>query len=207
MRTSSMLGRILLSGASLAGVLALSGQAHAEERTHDGFYMSFNAGLGYLSTSGEPLPGFEESVSGVSSPFAFWLGGTVGPVAIGGGFFTDYVFSPSYEANGIEAPDGADLSLMLFSLGVFADIYPDPHSGLHIMPYLGWGGVELSVNGNSGGSDPTGLVTAVGVGYDFWVASEWSLGVMGRFAYAPLSMNDTAYGTIAPAILFTATYH
>ena len=52
----------------------------------------------------------------------------------------------------------------------------------------------------------------VGVGYDFWVASEFSLGVLGRFAYAPLKFTvlpgtpNVTYSTFAPALLLTATY-
>lgn len=75
------------------------------------------------------------------------------------------------------------------------------------MPFLGWGGLSTTHKGNTSDDDPTGLVTAIGVGYDFWVAPEWSLGVMGRFAYAPLKRDDLTFSTIAPALLFTVTYH
>jgi hypothetical protein len=202
MRTSSAFGKVLVCLAGLGGVLALSNEAHAEARTHDGFYLSFNAGLGYLSSSTDP----DVHYSGASLPSALWLGGTVGPVVIGGGFFGDYAFAPGVTAGGQDVPFD-DFSMTLISFGAFADIYPDVHGGFHVMPYLGWGGLESSSNGNSGGSDPTGLVMAVGVGYDWFVAPEWSLGVMGRFAYAPLKMNDRTYSTIAPAVLFTVTYH
>jgi hypothetical protein len=90
---------------------------------------------------------------------------------------------------------------------LFADIYPDPTDGLHIQPFLGFGGLEASVNGNAGGSDPTGLVLALGAGYDWWVGDEWSIGVMGRVAYAPLSINDVGVSVLAPAVLATFTYH
>ena len=208
MRVNAILGKALVCAGSLAAVLALSANAHAAERTHDGFYLSMNAGIGYLSSSAEQA-GVEVNYSGVTMPAAIWLGGTVGPVVIGGGFFADYSFSPTMEVNGgaggTYSPD--NVSQTLLGIGAFADYYIDPHGGFHLQPFLGWGGLETSVDGDSGGSDPTGLVMALGVGYDFWVASEWSLGVMGRFAYAPLSLNDVGYSTIAPALLFTATYH
>jgi hypothetical protein len=96
---------------------------------------------------------------------------------------------------------------MLIGIGAFADYYVDPHGGLHFQPFVGWGGLDASSDGNSGGSDPTGLVLALGAGYDWWVADEWSIGVMGRIAYAPLSLNDVSFTTIAPAVLATFTYH
>lgn len=187
-------------------MLALSNQAHAEARTHDGFYLSFNAGLGYLSSSVD-TPFGSETAKGVSLPSAIWLGGTIGPVVIGGGFFGDYAIAPGVTRDGQDILGDTDFSMTLISFGAFADIYPDVHGGFHVMPYVGWGGLERSVNGNSGSSDPTGLVMAVGVGYDWFVAPEWSLGVMGRFAYAPLKMEDASFPTIAPAVLFTVTYH
>jgi hypothetical protein len=75
------------------------------------------------------------------------------------------------------------------------------------MPFIGWGGLEATANGNARGSDPTGLVLSIGAGYDFWVSDQWSAGVMGRFAYAPLSRDDVSFSTIAPALLGTITYH
>lgn len=195
----------LVFGAALSTLVTLSPDTHAETRTHDGFYLHLNAGLGYLSTTAE-YGGSEVSYSGVTIPSALYLGGTVGPVAIGGGFFADYAFSPSAEMNG-RSSELEDVSLTLIGLGVFADYYVDPHGGLHFQPFVGWGGLDASVNGNSGGSDPTGLVLALGAGYDWWVADEWSIGAMARIAYAPLSIDDVSYTTIAPALLATFTYH
>lgn len=199
------LANALVFGGALSAMLALSPDARAEARTHDGFYLHLNAGLGYLSTSAE-YRGSEASYSGVTIPSAIYLGGTVGPVAIGGGIFADYAFSPSEEINGTST-ERDDVSLTLLGIGMFADYYVDPHGGLHFQPFVGWGGLEATVDGNSGGSDPTGLVLALGAGYDWWVADEWSIGVMGRIAYAPLSMDDVSYTTIAPALLATFTYH
>jgi hypothetical protein len=183
----------------------MAGTAQAEPRTHDGFYLQLDVGLGYLSTSVETQLG-DVSYSGVTIPSALMLGGTVGPVVIGGGFFGDYAPSPSISING-ESSELEDVSLTLIGIGAFADFYPDPHGGLHFQPFVGWGALEASSGGDSSGSDPTGLVLALGVGHDWWVADEWSIGVMGRIAYAPLKYEDTSFNTIAPAVLATFTYH
>lgn len=190
----------------LSGALLLPGVAAAAPETHDGFYLQLDLGIGYLSSSAE-FGGQTVTYSGATLPSALFMGGTVGPVVIGGGLFADYAFSPSASAEGGPTVALEDVSLTLIGIGVFADIYPDPQKGLHFQPFIGWGGLEASVNGNSGGSDPTGLVLAVGAGYDWFVSDNWSIGVMGRFGYAPLKLEETSYSTIAPALLGTFTYH
>jgi hypothetical protein len=135
------------------------------------------------------------------------LGGTIGPVALGGGFFSDYAPSPSASVDGGSSVELEDVTMYLVGIGMFADIYPNPNEGLHFLPFVGWGGLETTYQGDAGGSDPTGLVMSLGVGYDFWVSNEWSVGVMGRFAYAPLSRDQATFTTIAPALLATFTYH
>jgi hypothetical protein len=171
--------------------------------------MQLDVGAGYLSTSAEAL-GTKVTYSGVTIPSAFLLGGTIGPVVIGGGFTWDYAFSPSAEvtSGGVtQSGDLQDITLTLIGIGLFADIYPDPTGGLHFQPFVGWGGLEATYQGNSGGSDPTGLVTALGVGYEWWMADQWSIGAMGRFTYAPLKLNSVGYNTTAFAALATFTYH
>jgi hypothetical protein len=197
--------KALASIAAVAGIVSVSGHAQAEALTHDGFYLQFNAGLGYTSASIEG-PG-DQSIHGMTLPSSLLLGGTVGPVVIGGGFFADHAFSPSYSINGQDAPFVNDVTMTLIGIGVFADIYPDVHKGLHFQPFVGWGGLETSTNGNSGGSDPTGLVLAVGGGYDFFISDNWSFGGMLRIAYAPLSLNDVGFSTFSPSLLATITYH
>ncbi len=204
--------RISIQALSFAGTLAaslgLAQNAQAAPKTHDGFYLQADLGVGYLSSSAE-VGATKASYSGITTPFAFLLGGTVGPVVIGGGFFGDRAASPkaTYDVGGSTgSQDLTDVTMTLIGIGVFADIYPDVHGGFHIQPFLGWGGLDFSYQGYSGNS-PTGTVLALGAGYDWWVGDEWSIGVMGRLAYAPLKLEGTSYNTVAPAILATFTYH
>ena len=196
-----------LSSLSLVAALLVAPNALAGPMTHDGFYLHMEAGLGYLSTSSD-FPQLEEKFSGLSIDTALLLGGTVGPVVIGGGFIYDTVSSPSYEVNGQEQDLGnVDISLYLIGIGPFVDVYPDPKSGLHFLGFFGWGGLEASVEGNVGGSDPTGLVAVVGAGYDFWIADEWSVGPLARFTYAPLSLNNVSYNTTGFGLVADFKFH
>ncbi|HEU5077177.1 MAG TPA: outer membrane beta-barrel protein [Polyangiaceae bacterium] len=176
-----------VGAAALIAAVALAPDASAEAMTHDGFYMSLEAGVGYLSaTIDDPIA--EVTMSSTTFSSGLLLGGTVGPVVIGGGFTYDYGFSPSAEQAGSEQ-EIEDLKLYLIGIGAFADYYVDPAGGLHFIGFLGWGGLESSRDGDAGGSDPTGLLVTLGGGYDFWVADEWSIGPLARFTYAPLSFD------------------
>ena len=198
-------GRLLVSLASCLGALSLTASASAESGTHDGLYLSAHAGVGYVGSSGDANP---TKLSGLSTPVALWAGYTFGIVAVGVGASLDTVWSPSYEYDSSFEPGSENDGFALFNGAVFADIYPDPKRGLHIMPSIGSGWLFAPVTGKGG----AGILLGVGVGYDFWVASEFSLGVMGRMAYAPLKFSvveargNVTYSTFAPALLLTATY-
>jgi hypothetical protein len=199
--------RALGLGLAASVVLGFAGTAHAADNTHDGFYLQAATGLGYYSASAE-VANIEASFSGMTIPMSLMLGGSpIEGLAIGGGFMIDYAPSPTYELNGQDAGANIDFSQYIIGIGPFADYYLSPQGGLHLQAFVGWGGLETSAEGNAGGSDPTGLVTALGVGYDVFISSEWSVGGMGRLTFAPLSIDDVSYTTFEPALLVTLTYH
>jgi hypothetical protein len=198
--------KYLFNTATLSILFLAAPNARAEIRTHDGFYLQLDTGLGYLSSTGK-FPGYEVTYSGVTTSSALFLGGTIGPVVIGGGFTYDNAFSPNAKSGGTTVNLGTDVSLHLIGIGPFIDVYPDPTSGLHFMGFVGWGGLEASVNGNVSGSDPTGLVSFIGGGYEFWVADQWSVGPLARLTYAPLSLDNVDYNTVAFALVADVKFH
>jgi hypothetical protein len=167
-------GRGVISAAGAIASLAFTLPARAESRKHDGFYAAANVGVGYSKESDDDDRLF-------ALPISLWSGYTYGKVAFGGGL---------------------NWNLYLYSVALFADIYPDPKSGFHIMPSFGWGVLFPHPR------FPNGPVFAGGVGYDFWVGPEVSMGVMGRLTYAPLHdyERDTAYRFHELALLYTVTY-
>lgn len=205
--TKKLIARAGIFGLSVAATLGIASEARAEANTHDGFYLQIQVGPGYYSMSAEQA-GIEASYSGVTLASALQLGGSLAPgIVLGGTLVTDYAPSPSYEVNGNEPAGTPDFTQYVFAIGPFVDFYPNPNGGLHFQGMLGFGGVETSVDGNAGGNDPTGPVLAVGAGYEWWVGREWSIGAMGRFMYGAFSYEDVGFGTIAPALLATFTYH
>jgi len=197
-RTLAVLG----CGAVLCGLSV----AQAAPRTHDGFYMQFNVGLGYYNTSAGEA-GTDVSFSGLTIPSSFLMGGTLfNHLVIGGGFFCDTGPSPSYEVNG-QSVELDNVTQYIIGLGGFVDYYVWSDRGLHFPLFLGWGGLETSADGNAGGSDPTGFITYFGGGYEFWMSDEWSIGALFRLVIAPSKLNDVSYTTIEPGFLLTLTYH
>jgi hypothetical protein len=132
MRQRVYAGRFLSRGVILAAgaiaSLAFALPARAESRRHDGFYAAANIGLGYLKSSGDGNPA---DTKGITTPLSLWSGYTNGVVAFGGGLTTDTAWVATYEfKRGDDTGDG----FSLFGLALFADIYPDPKGGFHIMP-------------------------------------------------------------------------
>jgi hypothetical protein len=186
-----------LLAVALVATAATSAHADSKPRTHDGFHFQLSEGLGYYSVSNDV-----QEFSGMTFAGAILVGGTLfNGMAFGGGIVLDYSASPSTNVAGVS-------SQSVVGLGVYADYYLDAKTnGMHIQGFLGWGGLETSFNGNVGGSDPTGLVTHVGVGYEWWATDQWSYGVLGRLTYAPISLSGNSYTTIEPAVVGTLTWH
>lgn len=195
----------IIGAAALAVTIGVTNEAHAAPETHDGFFLRFEPGFGYLHSKATFL-GTSQKVSGITFTNSLLLGGTLfDGFVLGGGFRSDYAFSPDIETGGVSG--NLDWA-MLFSILGFVEYYPDPQGGLHFHASFGWGGLETKFAGaNVGGSDPTGLVTAFGAGYGWFLGDEWSVGVMARLGYAPLELNDNRFNTLTPAVVATFTYH
>lgn len=176
---------------------AANAEADSRPRLHDGFHFQLGTGLGYYSVSSD----VNQDFSGMTIPIQLLLGGTIGPVAIGGGLVLDYAPSPSTDVQGVD-------SQFIVGLGLYGDYHLNPAGdGIHIQGYVGWGGLETSFSGNVGGSDPTGLVSYVGGGYQWFFTDQWGYGVMGRLIYAPIDLNGSAFTTVSPAVVGTLTWH
>ena len=195
------------------GLSAIAGSAAADPMTHDGFYFRGATGLGYLKSSVSlSVPGFpESSLSGLAIGFDAWFGGSPIPgLAIGGGLTSYDVPSPSVKSGG--QSQSANGHLMLSIVGAFGDYYFNPNQGLHAEALLGFGVLSAQDNqGNTSNNDPSGLALGLGFGNDWWVSDEWSIGVLGRFIYAPLSYSaggaTAKYSTITPALMATFTFN
>jgi hypothetical protein len=200
--------RKILAGLIGLSVSAFGGAALASQpETHDGFFFQGTIGGGYRSSSASEGE-FDLKMSGAAVAGGVLFGGTVAPgLVIGGGTANSIALGPTFELNGEEADSDSDVSLNLSTLGPFVTFYPDPHGGLSLHAMIAYGVLSITIDGDETSNNPSGLALTGGAGYDFWVGREWSIGLFGRFTYAPLKYEGESYSTIAPSLLLSFTYH
>jgi hypothetical protein len=186
---------------------------------HDGFYLRLGTGFGSYSEgirqSGEDK---QSTVSGIASVSEFAIGGAVRPgLILGGGVWGSTVLASDSTIRG-NAPPGeviegrGDFSLV----GPFFDYYRNPGGGLHIQGAIGLANVRgLNVDAANFDKDAISIGGGLmfGVGYDWWVSEQWSIGVLGRLAVGVTGQEDKSgvrwYHTVggSPSILFVGTYN
>jgi hypothetical protein len=199
-------------------------------RTHDGLYLRFAGGLGAMSDGVDGSGSYlsrgsvteESDFSGSASGLAFATEIAIGftPVAslvIGGGIYTITAPSPESDESGVAGGyDFALTQLELFAL--FGDYYVNPRSGLH---FQAGGGLCAMIMGQGSGKEEgptTHAHTAVGPGimlgggYEWWIADQWSAGILGRAIYGWSSGSDPKgvtweHGTLGWSLLASATFH
>lgn len=189
----------LASALSLASLLLAPAARASSSRTHDGLFGRLALGGGSLTldrsveASRVGVPGTEvdgdSTIAGPVSSFELTLGGTPGRgLVVGGSLLTHTVGSPvvEHEAGGeteLDEPLTAGLA------GVTVLWYPSVRGGFHFGGTLGgaWAlarAPEDSLFEYLGG---TGGGVSLVVGYDLWIAAEWSLGGALRLTGASLS--------------------
>ena len=142
---------------------------------HEGFYLRLGGGFGYLAANTETDTVDLES-NGISLDFEALVGDSPGPgFAIGGGIIGSLQLSGDWESDDLPGSASADLTTLL--LGAFADGYPDPKKGWHVGGMVGLASASFDTPGGNDSSDALGYGGAAWVGYDAWVAPEWSIGV------------------------------
>jgi hypothetical protein len=196
---------------------------------HDGFYLRLALGASRLHTrfaSEDASPPLEGNVSGVTGAFDLAIGGTItSGFVIGGGFFVtggQDLTSDRLQRRGenlLLASQVVEYREVTFSVfGPFVDWYFDPKGGLHALAAVGFSALDF---GPGSVGDVTAIAThtargigaLLGVGYEFWIARQWSLGVLSRVVVARLGASDgadrgswrhTAFA--APSLLLNVTY-
>lgn len=175
----------------LLATLGVPGVAGAAPRTHDGFHLRLGMNLGPLNVHETVEVGAleqESDIGGFGAGIDVLLGGTVAPgLVLGGGLVYGQVQDPKVETGAVSA--NADGTMLFVGIPFFVTYYLlGPAEGLFVQGMLGGGAVDfVSTEGQSGGNDPTGLIVGLGVGYDFWIGNEWSVGPMARLVHGALS--------------------
>jgi hypothetical protein len=184
-------------------------------RLHDGFYLRMSIGAGYINSEWETEQAGVDNltISGGGIALDLLLGGSPTPgLVIGGGFLANSVANPEVESERGSSTE-LDGALGAAQLGIFIDGFVDPTGGFHIGGMLGIASYVVTPKdedrdrkieqGGGGG--------AIWVGYDAWVADQWSIGGLLRLTGQATSQRRGSYKEQASAgtlsILFTALYH
>jgi hypothetical protein len=192
-------------------VLLVSPQVAADPYSHDGFQFRGTIGPGYISDSVSFSDGSASgTISGGGASLEIYLGGTPVPGVTVGGFLTgSSAVNPSFSQGGTTVST-SNTSYGVGTLGPYVDFYPNPTHGFHVLGTLGF--AQLQVSDDSSGTKVTenGFTIGAGVGYDFWISGDWSLGVLARATFAnakgtSASVTETD-NVFAPALLFSACY-
>lgn len=148
-----------------------AGNAMADRRTHDGFQFRGAVGGGYLAdwTSGSGTGSTSVSPRGPAGSLEFYLGATPLPGLTVG---LDYNSVASWSS-----------LTSFFASGLYVDHYLDPHAGFHLLGMLGVSQITSEIHDSRVSGEGMGTI-GLGVGYDWWVGDEWSIGLLGRVTYA-----------------------
>ena len=148
---------------------------------------------------------------GTTSLFELLLGGTPAPgLVLGAGLIGSSIMQPTSTLDGVEE-ELDNVSVNISQLMLFAQFYTDPHAGFYLQALFGYATSSITIDNITYETDPSGPVGGLGLGYDFWVSNQWSLGPLFRFTYARLKSDNgeqTAKDTFtSPSLALSVTYH
>lgn len=203
-----MTNRRLLAASTAIAVVTGASFAQADPKTHDGFYIRLATGPGMLRTSrelevnafGREYPTEHSSILGSAGHLELTLGGTPAPgFVVGGSVLSWFAWLAGTE---FRRDDGTirdldDVGLVV--IGPSIDGFTSKARGFHVGFVLGaaamWAQLpEEEVFENIGG---TGGAVSFALGYDWWLADEWSLGFVTRLTGALIGGQHTDMGATA----------
>lgn len=198
-----------------------------EHSDRSGFHLSMVLGaeypIGRISVGNGLNAG---SLTALGAGFDLFLGGNQKPgmavgFTIGGASAPDPEFG--FDAVQIETAQslgdqgGWELSgsslvlqgmrLNLFRVGAFVDYYFTEDSNWHGLLTLGYASVSFS--GGPATESGQGFALQGGIGYDLWLSHDWSIGLLGRLMWAPMSVasQDVLVHFYSPNLGINGTFH
>jgi hypothetical protein len=174
---------------------------------HDGFYFRADMGFVFARTNVSSDQAAHPSYSVGGAGFAL-------DALVGGSPSVGFALGGAISIQGFGY--GNDGSAGLGLLGLFVDGFPMPNDGLHLGGSLGLASNRTSTPGGRDELRGFGFGGSAWLGYDWWVADEWSMGTLVRVSGA--AVGDRSHdsgpdpyrlsaGTYDVAILFSVLYH
>lgn len=170
--------------------------------SHDGFFLRLNLG---------------PSFSRVSRPGVYWDGlGAAMAVSVGGSVVENLAlhvdFNGVFLANPTEHVRGHrqdfDADIVFESIGLGATYYIMPFN-IYASASVGLGVLEFESGAGDSKETSLGLALNGMVGKEWWVGSDWGIGIAGQVLYMRVSdyVDDRRMDGLAFNLLFSATYN
>ncbi len=193
----------------------------------DGFHLSMLLGLEYPIASVNVGNGLNpSSISALGGGFDVFIGGNQKPgMAVGFTIGGASAPSPSFSFESADVSDAENIAdqsgweltetslilhgtqMNLFRVGAFVDYYFSEEKNWHGLLTLGY--ASLSFSGGAITDTPEGFAMQAGLGYDFWLSYHWSMGLVGRLLWSPMSAEslDEIVHVWSPNLGLSATFH
>lgn len=168
---------------------------------HEGFYTRIAVGPGYQYTNiNNKMLDASASSSSFSLGADLLIGGSPSPgIAMGGGVLTNLALGTKFD----DVSGGAAFN---FLAGPFFDAFPNSKEGFHMGTLVGLSGISLSSD-VSPASFAIGGGGAAWLGYDIWVAPEWSTGFEIRVGGSYLAGTDVGVSVFHAHFLIDVLNH
>ncbi len=180
------------------------GQVPPGFHRHDGFFLRLHLGVGGLKSSSDTL-----DFSGTSGSFAVAAGlSIIDNLVLYGEIFDDVATSPEVKFNGQPVTASGSVTHALIGYGVGLAYYFVPFNG-YIGLTAGVGGLSLEADGQTYSTE-NGPVIRLSVGKEWWVSTDWGIGVALNLVKG--SAKDSPPGTetfssTSWSVAFSATYN
>jgi hypothetical protein len=169
---------------------------------HEGFFLRLHIGPG-----GSWISRPDESYSGISLGMGLAIGGSVVEgLALHVDLQSTWLLSPDAEVNGRDVDFDANIGMQSLGLGVTYYFMP---VDLFLSGSLGIGRLAFETDSGQTKETSVGFTLNTLVGKEWWVGSDWGIGVAGQFLFMRVEdyTDDESMNAFAFNLLFTATYN
>jgi hypothetical protein len=167
-------------------------------------------GIGHISATTEN----DSTISGWGVAPDVWIGGSPAPgLAIGVTLSGVSVADPeadisAADSGGLGRVTGEAHGTLTYSIfGLFADYYPAPTGGLHFMAGVNYSVFKFAPDTGESAAPASGFGLFGGLGYEWWIGDEWSVGPLARLHWASVSDDGGTTSVLSPVFMLGFTYH
>lgn len=199
-------------GAPPPPVVAYAGPPPASfHPRHTGFYLRLALGGGGFTDSfrlESANVGYDATATGGTFASELGIGGALLPgLILGGALYGETMVNPTVTVAGFPAASNVSVGT-LGMIGPFLEWYPNPERGFHLGGAVTAARITLSDSaGNITNNSIVGGGLVFDIGYEWWLADEWGLGVMGRLIGAGLSDGTVHHDVGGGSVLASLTFN